>query len=105
MDKPTHYECVIAVIPDASGTQRVVFASRSGHESLPIVLRQETYSRDVGWFAQSQIELTREQMVLLRSGMGGALSSPCQQTMLSAAQETPATIPFQTATRLRQARA
>lgn len=63
-------ENVIAVIPDETGSQRLVFLARGNDNALPIVLRQESFSRDVGWFTQSQIEISRAQMVMLRSSLG-----------------------------------
>ena len=66
-----HKENVIAIVPDGTQSQRLVFIAKSVESDLPIVLRQETYSEDVGWFTQNQIEMTRQQMMMLRSAMGG----------------------------------
>ena len=65
-------ENVIAVIPDETGSQRLVFLARGNDSALPIVLRQESFSRDVGWFTQSQIEISRAQMIMLRSSLGAS---------------------------------
>lgn len=62
---------VVAVIPDPNQEQRLVFLARTGQHEKPIVLRQESYSPGVGWFTQSEIELSRQQMILLRSSLGG----------------------------------
>ncbi|MEM7475982.1 MAG: hypothetical protein AAF483_13395 [Planctomycetota bacterium] len=73
-------EIVIAVIDcDAEG-ERMVFASRTESCEKPIVLRHESFSPDVGWFTQSSVEMTRREMVLLRSAMGGKQPSVCVRT-------------------------
>lgn len=71
MPNLNHTENVIAIVPDGTQSQRLVFIAKSGEHDLPIVLRQESYSEGVGWFAQSQIEMSRQQMIMLRSAMGG----------------------------------
>jgi hypothetical protein len=78
-------EQVIAVIPDETGQQRVVFVARAGERELPIVLRQQSFSAAVGWFTQSQIEMTRAQMVMLRSSLGAAgCGQACTQPPVTA---------------------
>lgn len=42
----------------------------------PIVLRQESFSPAVGWFTQSEMELTMEQWAAMRTTMLPAESSP-----------------------------
>lgn len=80
MDKNLAPEFVIAVIQGESANQRMVFASRNTDCERPIVLRQETFSSDVGWFTQSSIAMTRKEMVQLRSVMGGQRPQACQTT-------------------------
>ena len=73
-------EVILAVIPGEGPENRLVFASRSNAHNKPIILRQETFSPDVGWFTQSSLEMTRQEMVLLRNAMGGARPSACEST-------------------------
>ncbi len=80
-----HPEYVLATIPGDSPRSRIVFASRSQPGKKPILLKQESYSDAVGWFVQNSIELTREEMVALRSAMGGQAPSACQRTQLRTA--------------------
>lgn len=72
-------EYIIAVVQGDESDQRIVFASRSDVDR-PIVLRHESFSQDVGWFTQSEVEMTRQEMVLLRSVMGGQQPKPCLRT-------------------------
>lgn len=74
-----HPEYIIAVIQGDESDQRMVFASRSDADR-PIVLRHESFSQDVGWFAQSEVEMTRQEMILLRSAMGGQKPQACIRT-------------------------
>ena len=73
-------EIVLAVIPSSDSASRMVFATRCGNASKPIILRQESFSPNVGWFTQNTIEMTRQEMVLLRSAMGGSAPQACART-------------------------
>ena len=73
-------EVVLAVVEGDSPGQRLVFATKTGASERPILLRQESYSPDVGWFTQSCIEMTRQEMVLLRNAMGGKTPNACMGT-------------------------
>lgn len=78
-------ETVLATIDGSEPHERLVFAAVSDSPDKPIVLRRETYSPAVGWFIQSRIEMSRQEMVLLRSAMGGQAHSACQQTQMRTA--------------------
>ena len=54
-----------------------------GASDRPIVLRRESFNRDVGWFEQSSLELTREEMIGLRNSLAVRLPAACQQTVLA----------------------
>lgn len=50
-------------------------------------LRQESFSDDVGWYTQSQIDLTTEQWSLLKSAFGAAaVGQPPRRTVPAAAE-------------------
>lgn len=92
-----HKENVIAIVPDGTQSHRLVFLAKSGDHELPIVLRQETYSEDIGWFIQNQIEMTRPQMMMLRSAMGGTSGGSvpaARQNMTPCRDFVPTVIPF-----------
>lgn len=75
-------EYVISVIQGDDKTQRMIFASRSSNSQRPIILRRESFSPDVGWFTQDTIAMTRQEMAMLRSAMGGQKPAACQATAL-----------------------
>lgn len=79
--EPTPHEYILAVIQGEDPHHRMVFASRTVEEGQrPIVLRQESFSPDIGWFAQSTIAMSRQEMVHLRAAMGGGTPNACQAT-------------------------
>lgn len=91
-------EVVLAIIPGQDDSQRMVFANRLSPAEKPIVLRQESFSPDVGWFTQSSLEMTREEMVLLRAAMGGTTPAACMSTRLKASRtlQAPSILPLST---------
>lgn len=97
-------EIVLATIPGESDQQRLIFATRLGGAAKPIVLRRESFNRDVGWFEQSSLELTREEMIGLRNSLGIRLPAACQQTVLTtqaAQDEQPRVLCFESALKRR----
>ncbi len=76
-------ETILSVLAGQNDCQRVVvalchFATGPGQ----MVLRHETWSEDVGWFAQSTIELSSSQVGELRSTLGlqsAAIGSACRE--------------------------
>ena len=66
-------ETILNVLPEADDLQRLVIAvqQEEGCVSSRLVLRQETYSDDVGWFVQSCVAIEPEQV----AGLKMALSS------------------------------
>ncbi len=58
-----HHETLLNVIPTDDQLRRLVVAIEHSNERADrLVLRQETYSDDVGWFAQSCIAIEPEQL-------------------------------------------
>ena len=106
MPQITSEEAVLAIIPDETQEHRMVFIAKSGAHAMPIVLRQESYSPGVGWFTQSQIEMTRQQMVMLRATLGTCSDSQSRlqgqrnrvrtgaQVQFSDSDHAPAVLPF-----------
>ncbi|MEL6895422.1 MAG: hypothetical protein AAFP90_04895 [Planctomycetota bacterium] len=72
-------EILLATLPCENDQQRIsvvlcrrsVVSGENADQSL-IQLRTESYSPDVGWFTQSRIELTPQQLQALRQTMGMA---------------------------------
>ena len=67
-------EQIVAIVPGTSENERLVFATRRSVDGKPIQLRRESFSSDVGWFVQSTLEMTCEEMRFLRSAFGGQVS-------------------------------
>lgn len=105
----THHETLLAILPGASETERLVIAMKDfsgagrasplqihgndaptrsiqprccqncpGSADRPIVMRQESFSVAVGWFAQSCVELTIAQWSLMRTTIAPAALQPRQ---------------------------
>ncbi|MDA7874574.1 hypothetical protein N9B17_05345 [Rhodopirellula sp.] len=64
-------ETILNVFPTADDLHRLVVAVQQEHASSRLVLRQETYAEDVGWFVQSCVAIEPEQV----AGLKMALSS------------------------------
>ena len=88
-------ERILDVFPSSSDDQRLVIAMRDCELVGPqYVLRQESFSSDVGWFVQSRIAIEPEQM----SGLKAALTGGQIRASESAIQvPTPAILPFKAA--------
>lgn len=78
-------ETVLSVLDGHDDAHRVVVALRhfvTG--STQMVLRHESWSEDVGWFAQSTVELSAGQVSGLRSALGvqaaglGSVAAACR---------------------------
>ena len=82
-------ETILNVFPAADELQRLVIAVQQdeGCVSSRLVLRQETYSDDVGWFVQSWVAIEPEQVAGLKMALSsqspGRLSSKRARSGLS----------------------
>ncbi len=81
-------ETILSVLPGQSDQQRVTISLRQipvgqfAVRTSQMVMRHETWSEDVGWFAQSTIELTSGQVGELRSVLGAqaaSIGSACRE--------------------------
>ncbi len=75
-------EFELASIAGDDVNSRLVFVLKSKAGVGSFLLRRQSYSRDVGWFSQSEIEMTREEMVAMRSALGATESNACRATKL-----------------------
>ena len=65
-------ETILNVFPSADEENRLVVAiEQESNASSRLVLRQETYSDDVGWFVQSRICVEPEQVAGLKMALTG----------------------------------
>lgn len=87
-------ETILSILPGPSEDVRTVVALRHCGADTAIEMRQESFSQAVGWFVQSRIELSGEQVAGLRQTLGlvsGRVSRPQRP---AGAAEQPATLAF-----------
>jgi len=63
-------EVVLAVLSEPGEHQRVVLVHRQAFGDQRIVLRNESFSEDVGWFEQSSVEISPTQLGQLKQALG-----------------------------------
>ncbi|MCH1439734.1 MAG: hypothetical protein L7W43_08755 [Rubripirellula sp.] len=70
-------ETILNVFPASDDLHRLVIAvqQEEGHSSSRLVLRQETYADDVGWFVQSFVAIEPEQVAGLKMALSNKVSS------------------------------
>jgi hypothetical protein len=81
---PNCKETVISVVA-TSPDRRVVVALRT-YDPLPIILKTETFSPGVGWFAQQTLMLTRAELQGLKNVLGVHLHQACELALASVEQ-------------------
>ena len=65
-------EKILNVFPTDDAMQRLVVAiERKGEAESRLVLRQESFSEDVGWFVQSRVAIEPEQVAGLKMCLTG----------------------------------
>jgi hypothetical protein len=74
-------ETVVSTV-NSSPERRIVIALRP-RDPLPIVLRTESFSSDVGWFEQQLIQLSRSELQGLRNLLGVHVHKACEQALAS----------------------
>ena len=89
-------ERTLDVFPALSDDQRLVIATRRCEQSgQQFVLRQETFSSDVGWFVQSRIVIEPEQLSGLKAALTGGQIRTAEAS--APASTAPAVLPFKAA--------
>ena len=93
-----HTERILDVFPAAADGHRLVIAvaQRAG-QSDRFVLRQETFSGDVGWFVQSRVTIEPEQLAGLKAALTGGRAEITQQPAGREAERTAVILPFKAA--------
>ena len=69
---PMRKETILNVFPTRDDRHRLVVAiEQEDGSSSHLVLRQETFSDDIGWFVQSRINVEPEQIAGLKMSLSG----------------------------------
>lgn len=63
-------EIVLSILPGDSDRHRVVLLHRASFGNSAVLLRRESFSEAVGWFEQSSIELSPDQVGHLKQALG-----------------------------------
>lgn len=89
-------QTVLGVLPGSCPTARTLLLMRQCAEGRStICLQNETFSEAVGWFPQSTVELSTEQVGQLKALIGQSPSPRSQFTRgATSAEEFPATVSF-----------
>lgn len=73
-------ETILNVFPGTDDESRLILVVEQGEESASstLVLRQESYSDDIGWFVQSRIVVEPGQVAGLRMALSGGCAGAVQ---------------------------
>jgi hypothetical protein len=64
-------ETVLTTLPSSSETERLLLVLvQSAEATSRIELRQQSFSRSIGWFTQSTVHLEPSQVAALRNALG-----------------------------------
>lgn len=74
-------ETILNVFPSTDDLHRLVVAvqQEDGDPSSRLVLRQETFAEDVGWFVQSRVAIEPEQVAGLKMALSGPQTQRTQE--------------------------
>lgn len=70
---------ILDVLPSDQPHQRLMILRECKEGSDQLVLQQESFSKDVGWFTQSRVCITQDQLCglkVLLTGRASALATP-----------------------------
>lgn len=77
---------VLDVLPSENHHQRLMVIRESSQDGECLVLQQESFAPDVGWFTQSRVSITHDQLCglkVLLTGRAASLATPAQITRKS----------------------
>ena len=63
-------ETILSVLQGDNDSSRVVVVHRRGFGASGLVLRRESYSEAIGWFEQSSIEISPDEVGQLKQALG-----------------------------------
>ncbi|MEM9646283.1 MAG: hypothetical protein AAF989_14930 [Planctomycetota bacterium] len=73
-------ETILDVFPGTSDENRLVIATeQTGDEPGTVVLRQESFSEDVGWFVQNRVVIETCQVQGLKMALSGGSRAVCSE--------------------------
>ncbi len=101
-------ETILAELPGNSDVERVLLVHKvhGPHRQTELELRQQSWAPGIGWFTQSSVHLTPQQMGALRMTMGQASTGkpassvrfPSRRTSVEKAEQQrgtqPSSLPF-----------
>jgi hypothetical protein len=91
-------ERILDVFPSAADGHRLVIAvAKQVGQNDRFVLRQETFSGDVGWFVQSRVTIEAEQLAGLKAALTCGRTGQLENASGHEAEPVPAILPFKTA--------
>lgn len=84
-------DTTIAILPSRDPDRRLRVSLQSGKGPGGLQLIDESFSSDVGWYAQSSVHVAPEQVAALRTLLGTHVGSEKQKTdgQLAAASDKP----------------
>jgi hypothetical protein len=63
-------ETILSVLQGDDELSRIVLVHRRGFGASGVVLRRESYSEAIGWFEQSAVEMSPDQVGQLKQALG-----------------------------------
>lgn len=63
-------ETILSVLQGDHESNRIVVVHRRGFGTSGLVLRHESYSEAIGWFEQSSVEMSPDQVGQLKQALG-----------------------------------
>lgn len=87
---------LLDVIPSASSVQRLVIEQQAETDGSQLVLVQESFAADVGWFPQSRVVVQADQLAALKALLSGRAVSRIlsQSTRVDACDAEPVVYAF-----------
>ena len=93
-------ETILNVFPTSDDQRRLVIAVEQVGDSVAsrLVLRQETFAEDVGWFVQSSVAIEPEQVAGLKMALSAQSTGGFSEPPVSSLSRVPAILRFEGAT-------
>jgi DNA-binding transcriptional regulator PaaX len=75
-------ETILTAIPASETERLVVVLMQSADQGSRMELRQQSFSKGIGWFTQSTVQLEPEQVAALRNALGSTAGAKRSTTRL-----------------------
>jgi hypothetical protein len=76
-------ETILSVLQGDNELSRIVLVHRHGFGASGVVLRRESYSDAIGWFEQSAVEMSPDQVGQLKQALGSVPMSKAKRPRTS----------------------